>query len=37
MMMSYIGRVANEALVFTTRLWRLIVPTYGTPGDMGME
>ena len=33
MMMSYLRGVANEALVFTARLWCLIIPTHGTSGD----
>lgn len=36
-MSSYFRGVANEALVFTAWLWRLIVPTHRTSGDMGME
>ena len=36
-MSSYFRGVANEALVFTTWLWGLIVPTHRTSGDMGME
>ena len=35
MMMSYLRGVANEALVFTARLWCLIIPTHRTSGYIG--